>query len=89
MPKTASRYPDDLNVFQYSIEPQFDFEGMPGPGFTSNWKPGEHHVKKIKLSNDRVKEITNVPIALDRSGRPTVPIQIGPKRKLRVHDRLK
>ncbi|KAF8634217.1 hypothetical protein AX15_001026 [Amanita polypyramis BW_CC] len=80
----------DPDPFQYSIEPRFDFEGMPGPGFASTWKPGEHRsVKKIKLSNDKVKEITNVPIALDKSGHPTLPVQLGPKRRLRTHNPLK
>lgn len=80
----------DHDVHYASLQPEFDFEGMPGPGFSSNWKPDEHRsVKRIKLSNNKVKEITNFPIALDRSGHPTVPIQLGPKRSIRVRDPMK
>lgn len=87
VPRTDFR---DHNVALSLLQPRFDFEGMPGPGFSSNWKPDEHrNVKRIKLSNDKVKEITNFPISLDRSGRPTAPIQLGPIRKLRVRGPMK
>lgn len=86
-PRTDFR---DHNVALSLLQPRFDFEGMPGPGFSSNWKPDEHrNVKRIKLSNDKVKEITNFPISLDRLGRPTAPIQLGPIRKLRFRDPMK
>lgn len=87
VPRTDFR---DHNVALSLLQPRFDFEGMPGPGFSSNWKPDEHrNVKRIKLSNDKVKEITNFPISLDRLGRPTAPIQLGPIRKLRVRGPMK
>ena len=91
MPQTNSRERDNTHPIPLVLsDPRFDFEGMPGPGFSSDRNPGEHrNVKRIKLSNHKVKEITNFPLSLDRSGHPTVPIQLGPKRKLRVCDPLK
>lgn len=91
MPRTDCQERDNAHPIALALpDPRFDFEGMPGPGFSSNRNPSEHrNVKRIKLSSNKVKEITNFPLSLDRSGHPTVPIQLGPKRKLRVCDPLK
>ncbi|KAK2464025.1 hypothetical protein APHAL10511_003969 [Amanita phalloides] len=84
-PRASSRNRNDTLPIQLTVESQYDFEGMPRPGFSSNWKSSEHrHVKRMKLSS--VKEITNFPIALDRFSRPTAPVQYGPKKKIRVRD---
>ncbi|KAM6497316.1 hypothetical protein JOM56_007789 [Amanita muscaria] len=81
--RSQSRHTFDLA--QYSIDAQLDFEGMPGPGFSSDWTPN----KRLKAPNSKVKEITNFPIELDKFNRLATPAQLGPKRKLRVPDALR
>ncbi|PFH50281.1 hypothetical protein AMATHDRAFT_48006 [Amanita thiersii Skay4041] len=68
-----------------------DFEGMPRPGFSSNWKPGEPKgIKRIKLTH-KTKSTANVdfPINLDKSSHPIGGVQLGPKRSIRTRNPLR
>ncbi|KAF8628725.1 hypothetical protein AX17_005947 [Amanita inopinata Kibby_2008] len=85
-PRKDSRGQIDIYSLQtHSVDPEFDFEAMPGPNFSSIHKPRETAgVQRIKLSKDKVKKITNFPINLDKSGHPMHAVQAGPRRKIRV-----
>ncbi|KAJ3794396.1 hypothetical protein GGU11DRAFT_759193 [Lentinula aff. detonsa] len=59
-----------------NVDLDFD-SGMPGPGFSSDWKMSGTMTKKKAAP-------TNFPIPLDKHGRPTVSVQTGPVRSRRV-----
>ncbi|KAJ3735071.1 hypothetical protein DFJ43DRAFT_70880 [Lentinula guzmanii] len=59
-----------------NVDLDFD-SGMPGPGFSSDWKMSGTVTKKKAAP-------TNFPIPLDKHGRPTVSVQTGPVRSRRV-----
>ncbi|KAF5360113.1 hypothetical protein D9757_011732 [Collybiopsis confluens] len=57
---------------------EVDFtDGMPGPGFSSDWMM---HINPQKRKATSV----NFPIPLDKRGRPTVSVQTGPVRSRRI-----
>ncbi|KAJ3934121.1 MAG: hypothetical protein NXY57DRAFT_995683 [Lentinula lateritia] len=60
------------------VDVNFDF-GMPGPGFSSDWK-----MSSTTKSKKRKAASLNFPIPLDKRGRPIVSVQTGPVRSRRV-----
>ena len=63
----------------------FDMEGMPPPKFLSDWqlnKPNYGAMKK-RSANDAHQRPT-FPIDLDRKGRPTRAVKIGPRSLIRI-----
>lgn len=82
-PSRTARHLQDENHID------LDMEGMPPPRFPSDWqlnKPNYGAVKKRSL-NDSVtyQRATNTfPIDLDRKGRPTRAVQIGPRQMIHV-----
>ncbi|KAK7056447.1 hypothetical protein VNI00_003002 [Paramarasmius palmivorus] len=69
--------------------PRLDYEGMPTPGFSSDWTMGRDsgpssRTIKRKLSLPKANSSSTLPIPLDRKGRPTVAVQLGPKRSRRA-----
>lgn len=76
-----------------TVDNNFQFEGMPAPGFRSNWNSGSNTSKKpnILLKKSQpvcTKTSSNFPLSLDGKGRPTTAVQIGPKSTIRVAQRF-
>jgi chaperonin cofactor prefoldin len=75
-----------------AVDNNFQFEGMPAPGFKPSW--GIHN-KPTKKANTLLKKPqpsgskadSKFPISLDSKGRPTIAVQIGPKNTLRALQR--
>ncbi|GAW08294.1 histidine kinase [Lentinula edodes] len=65
-----SQVPNELSEPEVDIN--FD-SGMPGPGFSSDWK-----MSSTTKSTKRKAASLNFPIPLDKRGRPTVSVQTGP-----------
>lgn len=81
--------PSDLNVMstpsRIGPHPQdenhigLDMEGMPPPGFPSDWQ-----LNKVIKRGLNPRLTNTFPIALDRRGRPTKAVQLGPQSLLRI-----
>ncbi|KAJ3561179.1 hypothetical protein NP233_g10354 [Leucocoprinus birnbaumii] len=70
-----------------AVDSNFRFEGLPAPGFKSNGSSGSHPGKNILRKKSRpscTEANSNFPLSLDRKGRPTTAVQLGPKSTLRV-----
>lgn len=64
----------------------FDFEGMPLPGFKSDWQPNRvnsHVLKRRSLGADGNHRRVSNPIRLDKNGHPVAAVLLGPKKTLR------
>ena len=74
--------------------PDFDFEGLPKPGFGSDWNlkanreygslsgKGRPPVSAVSLNRRVTNPLPGV-LRLDRKGQPTSAVQLGPKRSVR------
>jgi len=75
-----------------TIDTNFQFEGMPRPGFKSAWNnngnPGKKPNILKKLQPSYTKVNSNFPLNLDGRGRPTTVVQAGPKSTIRIAQRL-
>jgi len=75
-PSRRGRHPQD------EIHISLDMEGMPPPGFPSDWQLNKVNCGVKRGLNPR---LTNTfPIALDRRGRPTKAVQLGPQSLIHI-----
>ncbi|KAF9444869.1 hypothetical protein P691DRAFT_806567 [Macrolepiota fuliginosa MF-IS2] len=64
----------------------FEFEGMPRPGFGSAWNIANKKVNSVlkKPQPSGSKANPKFPLNLDAKGRPTIAVHVGPKSTIRV-----